>query len=820
MLITQVLPEVRKDATWAKENVDAIVRMVGGGPGRSKDALCYDLYYGAQDQRNFEYLTGQDEYKMPASVRFMPIAKPYFELLKSTCESRDIVPTVYSVDEGSLTEKKKVAGKMLVDRVLARMDDGQMRIDMLKSQLAQQRERAQQEGGDPMAIQQLDFQLQQVEKAISRGEEVLQEELQDMEQKRKLNLRTSLEVQMDHAMRALIRRYDWKHTFDQCFEDLLIVDQQVVRIEDVYMGKDPSIRRVNPRMISYGAQMDANWLDECPWVLEHRFMPVSQVLDEFGDDMTDEQRGDIDKHYAYHRGFTTDNYYGYAGNSFNSLPLGPTEACTPAGDIYAGTSMYTSDMIEVCMVAWKSVKRLTVKMVEDKEVLTTHLITDEEAAGEKGKKEFRYVTEWWEGVKIGGNIYVRMRKIPFQHRDIHAIGTAYGPYIGHAYNGVDKRPYSRVYATKDISILYNLVYYQMELLIALAGIKGMIMDKSQIPKDMEMEEWFYHFKMGTAWIDSMRMGPNGRPSNYNQFGTYDLSFGTSIQQMMLILERLEYLAGRVIGIPPQRLGEVTKDTLVGTQKQAIAQSNLTTETLFHKHRRFIRRVLDRCTNVITYAWKDGKRGQYTMGRMGQQIFNIGCGELDGVRMETFLDDDGQNEMIMAKAHEAVAIGFQKGQISFSQLVESFSMNNIDELKASVEHWEGIARKMANGARREEVMGEQEMMKMKAELDAMVKKQLTDGEQLKAQIDQTALQLEAERAKTEADVRLAETRMKTDVQQQGNDTKAQVDMAYLQEETRKTNIETALRRLELMMAAQSKNNSISSGPNKNPASQAA
>ena len=69
----------------------------------------------------------------------------------------------------------------------------------------------------------------------------------------------------------------------------------------------------------------------------------------------------------------------------------------------------------------------------------------------------RFITEWWGGVKIGANIYVKLRKLPFQFRDVENVGRAYGRYVGFAYNGMDKRPFSRVWATKDVQILYNLI---------------------------------------------------------------------------------------------------------------------------------------------------------------------------------------------------------------------------------------------------------------------------------------------------------------------------------------------------------------------------
>ena len=820
MLPEQVVSENKKSFEWAKQNVNAIINMSRSGGLPVKDKMCYDLYFGLQNEGDFDYLTGSDEYRMPAKIRFMPIAKPYFELLKSTNEKRPIKPTVYAVDNGSVQQKKDRFARMLVDKLMARIEDGQSRLQVLRMQLDEQKAALgqEQEGPLPVNIQRAQMQIGLIERQISRGDSILQEEMDDLEKVRRWKIQTHQEVNMNHGLKYLIRKYDWKSIFDQCFEDLMIVDQQIVKIEDVYAGRDPKIRRVNPLTFRYGVSMDATWIDECPWTDEPRMMGVSQIMDEYGDHLTDEERGTLHKRYGWgqHGLASSDNYGWQSTNTFNSIPNGSLDGC--ATGIYSGSAMYTTDMIEVRTVCWKSTRRLRISRSPDKknpDLLHTHLIGDEDRVKKGEQIEVRYVSDWWTGTRIGADIYVKCHKIPFQHRDIDDIGNSYNQYIGWAYNGLDKRPYSRVYATKDISILYNLVYLQMEMLIALSGIKGVIMDKSQVPEGMEMEEWFYHFKQGVGWIDSQKMQANGRiGTNFNQFQAYDITFGNSIQQLSFILERLEYLAGRVIGIPPQRLGEVTRDTQVGSQKQAIAQSNLTTETLFYKDQRFRNRVLDRVINVCTHVWKEGKRGQYVLGSLGQQVFEITSGDLDGVKLETFMDDDGRNEAIMDRAISAMELGYQRGTMMLGQLVEAYSMENLGELKETVRVWEEMARRAATGQQQSEAEAEQMRIQMEAQAKALVKKQLSDGEKLKAQLEEAALQIDQSRIQAESESRMADASIKSRTQlevAQGNNA---VEMAYLEEQKRETNLETRLRQLEIQMNGGSKNDVLSSPRPKN------
>ena len=338
------------------------------------------------------------------------------------------------------------------------------------------------------------------------------------------------------------------------------------------------------------------------------------------------------------------------------------------------------------------------------------------------------------------------------------------------------------------------------------------MDKSQKPRDMEMDHWLKEFKQGIAWIDPTQPNANGgRPSTYNQFGTYDLSFGQSIQQCLGMLSSLEHLCGRVIGIPPQRLGDVLPNDQVGTHKAAIAQSNLTTKVLFNKHRRLVARVLNRVANVCTHAWKEGFRGQYVHGQMGQRVFKIAADSLKGAKFEVFFDQDGIGEDLLQQAQGAIVAAYQSGNASLEQMIQSMQARSITELEDAVTHYSKLAQRRAEERENAIARNEQETAKIEAELRLMEKKALTEGEQLKAQIEQMRLQMEAQIANADAQTRLAIAGMGAETKRYEVDKETQVKAAYLQEQSRKASIDARLKALELTIkGASSKVGGVSSG----------
>lgn len=802
MLPTQLLPPDGKTLEWCKNNVNRLCRMVGSsGDAHSKDALCYKLYYGSQDESDFDYLTGTDQHKMPARVRFMPIIRPFFDLLKSTQESRPLEPRVYSTDSDSLQDKTDNVARKIVDSVMSATNDAQERVYMLKLSLEEQKAQAQ---ANPGQYRMAEMELAKVQQEVSRGESLINQQVSILEREYRMRGKTRKEVAMTDGLEYLIRKYRWKDIFDEGFQDLMVVDQEVYCIEDVYLGKDPSIRKVNPLNFYYLSSNDAFYTDECPGVVEKRWMTPAQIMDEYGHMMGEEERSMMETRYnaTYSFGNGTASYGWY-----NSNATGSGDVCSP--DVYSGSAIYGTDLVEVSVCEWKSVKEI--KFVQEDDEM--RLVRDEEAHDPEKKYQRRYATEWWGGIRISSDIFVRCGKLPFQFRDIERIGRAYGRYLGFNYNGLDRRPYSRVWAVKDVQILYNLVYYQMELLIALGGIKGVIMDKTQKPKDMSMEEWMYQFKMGLGWIDPTQPGGTGRPSNYNQWMTYDLSFGQSIQQLAFILESLERLAGRVIGIPPQRLGEVSGNDQVGTQKQAIVQSNLTTKVLFNKHQRIVSRVVDRVLSIIPHVWAEGKRGQYIAGDRRQVIFKLSKEELKGAKFECFFDDEDKTQADMDRITQLMGAGFTGGTVTMSQLVDAFRAKNLDELQDKVSYYEEVMNTMQQQNMEQQQRGEQERLKMQSDIDLMFKKQLTDGEALMGQIKQAELQLEQQRIQQEAGVKTSIADGQNQTKLQVANQNAQVEMAFLQEQARGTDLDARIRALEIAIKGGS-GNPLSSGRPKN------
>lgn len=793
---------------WAAKCCDKIIESSNVGfSNRTRESLCYDMFYADPGTNSFDYLTGEGEMKYPSKVRFIPIVRPLFEVLRSTEAVRPWEPRVFSIDEISTQKKEDIVYRDAANRVIQRLVSQNQRIEMVNMQIQMQRQYMQQaaqqqqeQGGavDPMMqfhLARIEQQLKAIEDMATRSQEVIVEELEKANKYYKYSFQTALEKALSIGLRWWAKNYNMEEVFLDGFTDLFVVDQEIYYVAPIVEGEDPQVQKISPMDYYYPAQNGVRYVDELDWGLGVYLKTVSQIVQEYPE-LTNEQIQHIKKcagtggiglpigrGRGYHHGYyTTAGATNFADRDFFE-------------ESYNGST--GDDLVPVYHAVWRVWDKLSEKELLEAGVYGD-LVVDDEHEGEKVYKD-RYVSYVWECTRIGTDVYVRRRQCPFQFRDREAIGFSYLPYVGFAYNGVERRPYSFVWATKDIQELYNVVHYQLEMMIAMSGMKGFIMDEYQLPEGLSREEWLYYVKQGIAFIESVKK--TGRPAHFNQFSTFDMSIGPGVQILIGLLERFEYLVGRMIGVPPQRMGEVTKQDQVATHRSAIAQSTLTTEMLFYKHRTLIGRVMDRVIDVATIGWKHGRRGQYVSGDLGQEIFNINPGEIEQGAYKVFFSDTSRENRIMESVTQMAGAQFNAGNISISQMVEIFNAGSLREMESSLARMEELAMKKMQAAEEGRALSEQEKEKARQEFEIQQKQVLDAADRVKAQIAQLDAQTQLRDAQLRTKAQLEVAKMGNQTTLQVQDSKSQIEFAKLSEEVRSNKVEERLRAIELALSGQ-------------------
>lgn len=778
VLPNQNIPDSKKDKEWAKNTVNAIV--LGGRRQYNqsyKDRICYNMYSGIQNDQDFRYLTQVNNKTYPARMRFIPILRTKIDRLISEESSRPLKYRVFSIDMD--TVKKKEDSKL--DSVISKIKKGyQSRLQAITeaaAKIEEMQQMAQQDPNAQMEIAKMQGEFDRMNSELQFDHIVAQEDLEEIDRYYKYDYRTINEEYAEKGLRYLIERYDINNVFNIGFKDALITDREIYFVDHKTIDEDPYIRRVNPMNFYHSVDDEATFIGEHEWVMEVQYLTVPQIIDEFKDELSHEDTvrlQDMASMYSIpggtNNGFISD-YEIAQGSKEDAHPIGITD--------------YTSTgKIAVFRCRWISPRQLKIVKSRSKHEegsFFTHLVSDSDKPKKDDSVEIKYVNDVWEGIRIGPDIFVRCRKCPVQLRSVDKIGKVENGYIGHSYNYKDKRPYSLIWAAKDIQMLYNIIYYHQELMVALSGVKGFVMDHSQKPDGMSIEEWMYYRKIGTIWIQSVK---DGSAVNFNQFNTYDDTLPQSIKTTIDMLQYLDDLAGSITGVTRQRMGQTEAyDPVRGTQ-MSIENSSMVTEFLFYKHELLKRKALNRLVNLTRLAWKNGKRGQYVIGDLGQNILNIDGETLSSSEYEIFLASTTKEQEKVNEIRQLALTNFSQQGMTLNQIVKLYDVDNLREMQTAVDAATKKAIKNAQDSQKAqsdaEMQKELQILAKQQEFDGMIQKSKNDIELAKLQLEQARLNSENNNKNIEIGQKDKEAAMEKDT-----------EMQYLQEQARQADNNNAI-----------------------------
>lgn len=790
MFPQQLIPEEQKDKDWMKMCVSSITKMTTASWwGKQKDRFCYNFFEGIENESDYNYLTKVDKYEYPAKLRYIPLIRPQLDYLISEETKRPFSFRIFSIDHVALKRKETAQMQMIFgkikDNFIARNIQIQQSIAELQKQQQQQQQMTQPQQGpngeqippqaqpDPNA----ELMLQLQSEKMKQESIFSNKDLEEIDKFMRYEHKDLSEMIINKGMKFLIETYDIKDKFTEGFKTQLKTDKEIYFVDWDGADEDPIFRRVEDLNFFHSGDDEAEWIDQCEWTQENRWMTFAQIVDEFKDDLTIE---DIEKLKNRNFSYTSQsNYTGYTDRNMYNNSTDPAQI----NAVFSGGESF-ANRVRVSMVYWKSPRQLNVKYSPNKyskDLMHIHIVKQHETADkEKGEEKIaKFITDIYHGVEIDNDIYVRLGKKKVQFRGVDKLKTAL-PYIGFAYNNHSRRPYSLVWATREIQQLYNIIHYHKELMLALSGAKGFIMDKSQMPDGMSMAEWSYQRKMGRGWIQTVKEG-RAVSSGFNQFQQYDDTLSPAIQYLVNILNHLEELARSITGVSKQRTGTIAPLEKVGNTEAAIEQSSIITEMLFWKHDRIKKRAMTRLANLCRFAWKQGKRGQYITGSFGQEILNIAPGALEDSEFEVFVGDGFKEQTALNTIRQIAFQDHGKNLLSLSDLIKVHTIDNLKEMEVTLEKMEEMAMDRQSNSAQSERDWEKEKIKMEGDIKIMIEKQKGQFSQMGSELEKMKLQVSQQNFQIEQQRKTEETAQKSQIEREKAGATRETELMYLQEE---------------------------------------
>lgn len=589
----QKLSRKQKDEDWGKQNVDFIIGLSTshalsvGYNSFQKKKINYDLYNSLIDPDDFRYITNPYGLKeeFPARLQNYNIITPKLKLLEGEEIKRPFNFRVVAVNEDAVSQIEDQKKQMILQSLEQEL------VGMLQNQ--------------GINIQNPNQQQQQTPEQIQKYSTY---SLNDMR-----------EVTANRLSEYLLKQQNLEYKFNKGFKDSLITSE-----EFYYVGienGEPIVEVVNPLDFDYDKNPDNDFIEDSQWGCHTKYCTPAQVIDTYGSDLSDDDITAIDVGLTGIPGQTR------LAQGPSTGPLVPLSYTRPNFD-----NTHRAGYIRVTRVEWRSMRKIGYLTSYDPQTLEKiETIVDEtyKVVKENGEEvEWIWISEVWEGTKIGQAIYTRIRPKSIQYRTIDNPSLCKLGFVGTIHNGRNSQPTSLIDLVKHHQYLYNIIMYRMELEIAKAKGKKMIMDIAQIPRSqgIDVDKWMYYFDTaGIAFINSFEEGKGkfqGQTSSFNQFAGVDMSLSQSVGQYIHILEKIEDMAGDLMGVTRQRLGAITSSETVGGVERSVTQSSHVTEPLFYMHNEVKKNVLTQLLECAKVAYPDGKKINYILDDMGRNIITI------------------------------------------------------------------------------------------------------------------------------------------------------------------------------------------------------
>ncbi len=463
------------------------------------------------------------------------------------------------------------------------------------------------------------------------------------------------------------------------------------------------VRACNPINIDYDRNPDDPRIQNGDWVREDRSMTAGQIIDEMADGLSDTQIDDL-----------------LEGNITNQITNGmlPGFAYDQADYEHYNTNnsraSASNQHYVVTHVVWRSYKKVGFFSYIDEvgdpqmEVVEEGFRMPDGHAEMGAYVEWKWIPEIWEGTKIGDDMFVNVRPMPNSNFDIDDPYNCPLPYVGRVLNGTNSVQTSMVDLIKSHQYLHIGLWYKLEQEIVKSKGKVTVFDVAMLPKSQgfNMEKWMYLFENANiALVNSHEEGKTGANTGKNPsmdlMKTLDLTMSQTIGQLIDIMEKIEREIDEMLGITPQRQGQVGAYENTGTARQAQIQSTAITEPWFYMHNEVKKDVLTHIANLSKFAYQGKKSLNYIFDDVQRIMREI---DMDQVAMSSyglFITNSGKENKIFNKMDMMADTLIQQQQLKASDMVKAFRANSVSEISSILEKSEREAQEQAQAAQQAE-----------------------------------------------------------------------------------------------------------------------
>ena len=378
------------------------------------------------------------------------------------------------------------------------------------------------------------------------SEEELEVKLQEFEKFMKYDWQDLREKMANQILRHYWEEQNFGNLFNLGFKDALIVAEEIYQIDIVH--DEPVLTKLNPLKVHAVRSGNSDRIEDSSIIIIEDHWSPGKIVDYFHDELKPE---DIDYIMDYSTvksgGSYSDDYNnhvllrdGLDGMTNNDTLNTIFNIAEINGHYFSSDFTDENGNIRVLRVYWRSLKKIKKVKYYDSFGEEQYKIMSEEYIVDKDMGEEAttlWVNEWWEGTKIGKDIYLAMKPKNVQYNRLNNPSYSHPGIIGQIYNTNQGKAVSLLDRCKNYQYMYDVIWDRLNKAIATNYGKIFELDLAKVPENWEIDKWL-HFAIVNkiAVIDSFKEGNQGAATGklaggFNTSGgrSIDMETGTYIQ---------------------------------------------------------------------------------------------------------------------------------------------------------------------------------------------------------------------------------------------------------------------------------------------------
>lgn len=798
----QLIPEEEKGFGWIKETAFEIIREAEATFFDELNDIQkqWDVYSGKFDKNKYDYLTKVDgNLSYPAKMRDVAseLVRSKINVLESEQARRKPRFKAVVYDERTLKKKYEERMKAVMDAIEQSVDDQYAYIQSVMQEVQDQQNdlekqlQVQPENEEAaMQLEGLKANMPAIRLEYGKMLRNLEREgadISDVQAKvaefRKYNEVEIIETMANAFVKSMLNDSDVRDDFNRSLREKIVTGRPLFFVN--YNEKSGKVDfRLQDSIRAYYSRNSSNkWIHRgSEWNATLEYMSITAIASEF--DLDDKEIALL-RHYS-------------AGNTASISSYNNDLAVFNAKD----NLERSRGGIPVWRTWWMSPRQWYWRRSPNPYrpgAFFNHVITDPKKIKKDDIVTKETIFDRYSAVVIGNMICKTKGVDDFVFREKDAPAIPFMPIVGRSYNSESDKPYSLIKRTDDMRELYNIIMYSLELDIVLSGVKGMVMDKSQKPDNMSTKQWMYYRKLGTMWIETMKKGRKV-PATFNQFQNYDDSLSDSIALKFEILNGIESLIGKIMGITDPRMGQTVAKDPVHNVMMSQEQSSLITEIQFYETDMVFGQALSLALNLkLQYELKNGKVVNFFNEDLEEVLYKIPAGVMDKsdytIRAWNNIQEDHMLDIIRQQAAATVQID---GLVALYRVDSLMEMEK--RLTEIIVQQEERKSQSLIAIDNNKAQKDQETLKLKAELEQYSLDTKAQIEQSKIELDKVRLQFDMQQKQWENEFKERELQSKTDLELLGISSENQVETEYLNETKRSNFVNEALEAHRLKIEA--------------------